>query len=368
MKRRPYMAILNSYAATNVVDDTTAKHYFIAKTSGGTDDLLGPFKYGKTSKVESIDPAAEVRQMALIDGGSSKETVTADTRYKIVIGRDRYESTRLNPVPFAYRSPATLTGTAATDRANLYTALAAKVNANTAINAVAYTLTSVDFTLGTDGAGTALNFTVGETVTQATSSETAKVAKSTIASGTMAGNDAAGTIWLIDISDKDAWLTIAVTLTGGTSLCVVTQTDATTVHDTGLSIWDNAGYWLNPLGREGRSLVTTAEGFQTATTEISAAAVYAQGIGSDLAAKTATLSRDARDVTNNGFLDYVSIDGTLFDTSNTYREYIITVYDGDEDALAAEHQRSYYEYHLFVNYADADLAAFDAALAAAAAK
>lgn len=363
MKQRPKVAVLNTVeaAAANILNNTF--EWAIQKTSAGHEILLGPIRTGKIVRVESFDPAAEVRQIIGIGLDATPEVITASTRYKIEIGNpeDRYETFRRFPIVHAYTTPAALTGTAATDRLNVYTALVAKVNAYAGNNATASLVTVADFTLGTDGAGTATNFTPGETVTQETSTNTAKVAKAVITSGTMAGNDAAGKIYLYDVA-KTGWLTTAKTLTGGTSLCVATVTNATTVHDQGMVVIDDAGYFTSTLGRGGVNWVG-APGWATSVAEVLRAGVYSQGIGSVIAQLIPRYDHAKQDLLS-GFMEYELQAGDAWDITKTYRKYVITVADGDQEAMAGNPESANQQYILYADFGSGNLADFNNALVA----
>jgi len=368
MKKRPLVAVLNTIEASGaqVISDTN--EWGIVKTSAGNELLLGMFRTGHIVRSESFDPVAETSQIVVIDAVAVPEVITASTRYRIEIGNpdDKYETHRRFPSVHAYTTAANLSGTASTDRANVYNALADKINGYATNNATAYPLTVVDFTLGTSTGDAFTNFIVGETVTQETSSETARVARCTITSGSMATDDAAGKIWLFDRSaDAPTWLETLKTLSagGGTgeSNCVVSQTNATTVYDQGLAIEDSAGYFISTIGRAGANWVGATQGFQTAVAEVSLAPVYSMGIGSVMAQLVPRYDHSMQDVVS-GFLEYELQDGDAFDVAKTYRKYVITVRDGDEDAMAGEPQAADTQVILYVDYADGDLADFNTAI------
>ena len=192
MRKRPYVAIIPTLeaAGANVVDDTTGEFWSVMAASADASALM-TFDYGKIVSYDYIASQAEVRQVILFGASTTKETIVASTRYAIEIGNPEqdYESHRQHPIIHAYTSDATLSGSAATDRAAVYDALIAKVNAYANNNATATALSYVAFTGGTSAGDAATNFTIGETVTQSTSGITAKVALCTITSGTMAGDD-----------------------------------------------------------------------------------------------------------------------------------------------------------------------------------
>lgn len=371
MRKRPYVAIINTLeaAGANVVDDTTGEFWSVMKASADANALM-TFDYGKVVSYNFIASQAEVRQHVTIGASTTKETIAASTRYAIQIGNNEqdYETHRQGLIVHAYTTAATLSGDADTDRQVVYDAIIAKVNAYAGNNVTAYSLTYVAFTLGSDGSGSELNFTIGETVTQASSSETAKVAKCDITSGTMAGDDAAGNLWLYDISDEAAWLETAVTLTGGTTTVVVTQTNATTQHATGICVVDDAGYFTSKIGRGGANYVGLRSGFSTDVTVVSAAAVYEQGQGTTMLAQKPVFDHSKQDLIS-GSLEYDFQDGDVAVSGTTYRKYIIVYRDGDEDAIGATEESVLSEKILYVSEANGtNLGTFHSALAAAAVK
>jgi hypothetical protein len=378
MKKRCVIAILNAIeaAGANVITDATAREWGISTLSTNKENLLGPFRYGKGVRVEYFAPLAEVRQLVLIGCSTTKETIVASTRYRIEIGNPEssYESHRQGPAIFAYTSSATLSGTAATDRAVVYRALRDKINAYAGANCTAYTLTYAAFTGGTSTDDTT-NFVVGETVTQETSALTAKVAKCTITGGTFAGDNAAGHIWLYNLSTETGWLETAKTLTASAHVvaatilvpavsdCIVTVTNATTVHATGLAIVDSAGYFTSNIQRGGKNSVGVTQGFSTDTPEVAITAVYAMGIATDMINQKPVLDPSKQDLLS-GSLEYDFQAGSAPVAGYTYDKCVIVTADGDEDTNGtletAERESILYVYH-----EDADLANFKTALNAA---
>jgi hypothetical protein len=370
MEKNTKVAILNTLAgAANVIDDTTAKHWSIVKDATDKEVILGPVDYGKTAKMEIFASQAEVRQHVVIGASTTKETIVASTRYAIVINeQEDYETQKQGDKVFAYTTAAALSGTAATDRATVYSALVDKINAYDGVNVTAYTLTYVAFTGGTSTGDAATNFIIGETVTQETSTETAKVAKCDITSGDMAGDDAAGNLWLYDISDVDSWLETAVDLTadgtdaGVSTNIVVTQTNATTVHNTGIVIVDDAGYFISKINRGGASLVFNRAGFSTDVPTISVAPQYARGIGSVMLAQKAIFDRGHRDVVQ-GDTEFLFEDNMEADASKVYSKYVFTIADGDELASTGEKITGHHQLIIYLDESNSgNLAALDGAL------
>ena len=273
---------------------------------GGVASLFPPIPYGQVVKIEKLLSVAEVRQIAVL--GVDTETITASTRYKLLIGNqmERQEGAKSMLQTYAYTSPAVLSGNAATDRANVYTVLAAKINDRTNF-VTAYLMYKVAFTLGSSTGDAKKTFVVGTQVTQSGSSVTAYVAAVEITSGTFAGDDAAGSIYLYNFSDVASWDATAQTLTGVTQTTEHVHTAAAVVVQ-GIVIRDDAGYYpSNPSVRRGPSTVMTANGFTaahvdvgvlTTTTEANAiglAGVVSMGQGAHLLTDVPNMNVDKTD-------------------------------------------------------------------------
>jgi len=338
-------AIINTLKASggNVKNDSASGAYpgaIIICDDNSADpilNLLPPIRKGTVVSCTKIASAAEVVQIAFI--GRLAETIVASTRYKVVIGQlsRTYEGQTEDLDQYAYTSPAVLSGTAATDRANVYTVLAAKINAYASNNVVAYVVYSVAFTGGT----TALP-QVGELVTQETSAVTARIAAVDVTGGTITGTNAVGTIYLYNFSAVASWSAAAKTLTGGTSGFVCT-TNAALTAGAGLVVVDDAGYYgPRPNSKRGPSYVAVTEGFDTATVEVGTATLavgttgmvigrfptLSQGIGTRMLQDVPSFSPDKTALVSGeaGFiLNEAPVSG------KTYTTYIIQVDEKPSD-------------------------------------
>lgn len=371
MKKRPFVAILNSIESngTQVISNATAREWSIVKTSSKKENLIGPIPYGAGVRVEYFDPQPERGQIVIIDSdASNKETIVASRRYRIEIGNPEhtYETTPNTPKVFAYTASSTLSGNAVTDRQVVYRALRDKINAYSGAHVTAHTLTYLTYTGGTSTDDAASNFIIGEIVTQQTSGCTARVAKCTISSGSFAADNAAGAIWLYDLSSESSWLNTAVTLSaagtvaGVSTNCVITQAANSIVHAVGLAIVDNPGYFISSLGRGGKSYVGLTQGFSVATAVVARQAEYAMGIGSVMAALKPAYDHSKQDLIA-GSLEYEFQDGMLADTSKTYTKAVITVKGDslDNNGIIVEGEK---EYILYLDHSDGDLNDFKTAL------
>lgn len=331
--------LLNTTGGNNVKSDTTAKQIVICELNSASPVVpyAPPIPFGTYISTEIFTYAAEVRQMATIGAETTKETVVASQVYTVKIGSPlhKYESKKGKLIPFSYRAPATLSGTAATDRAALYTSLVTKINAYSENWVTAYNLTQATYTGGTSSGNAATNFILGETVTQETSTLTAKVAKCDIDTGTFYGDDAAGTIWLYDLDATDAtWLvtqktlTAAGTVAGVSTNCVVTVTNATTVHNVGILLIDDAGYFTSHPERYGRNHIYI-DGFSVDAVEYGRAATYPLGVGSEMVANQPVYSRDGNDLVS-GKREY-DFEGVVPSASLNYNKIVIRYKGSNED-------------------------------------
>lgn len=129
MGQRNPAALLTTSAKTDV------------KRSGGKLSVTGlkTVRLSDLIEVEHRLYRAEVAQVYTI-GGTTDPTITASTQYILRIGYpylDGSEGSQLHVVKVAHTTPATLSGVAATDRQNVYDALAAKINDNSALKVTA---------------------------------------------------------------------------------------------------------------------------------------------------------------------------------------------------------------------------------------
>jgi len=366
--------VLSTTGGDHILDDTTNNIWGItAEGETSSDDpvelVFGRyFDYGKVVSMNWEASQAEVRQIAVF-GAEETETIVKSTRYAVQIGNssEKYEGGSRGADIYAYTSPAVLSGTAQTDRANVYQTLINKINARNNF-VTAYRLVKCAYTGGTSTGDAADDFIVGETVTQETSSVTAKVAKNVISSGAMADDDAAGNLYLYDISDFSSLLETAKTWTGAGTVAgvstniVVTQTNASVVTDVGMVILDDADYFISSVNRGGASEVYAVDGFDDDAWEIGRAAKYSRGIGSYMAKLAPVMSRGKEDVINM-YGDYMLSMNDDINTALTYRTYTLTMQDDHKDVNGVNHT-VYHTYVLFVSELNtgSQLTEFDTAL------
>lgn len=360
MKKNAVVALISTAenAAAQLIDDTTNQQYRIVQTSALLSTVLGPIPYGKTIRYTATDPQREVVQTVLI-GGATVEVIAVNTRYRIEIWNYEadYEGKQQGPQIYAYTSPAALSGTASTDRLNVYTALVNKINAYAGNNVVAYGLSQFTYTGGTSTGDAATNFVVGEVVTQETSSVTGQVAACSIGTGTMAADNATGSVWVYNWSDAASVLATAKTLTAAGTAAATTLTPAKTnivvtatlvAHYQGIVVVDDAGYFTSHKSRGGINRVSLTAGFATATATAIIAGQYSIGIGTDMLLKKPVFDIGGQALIA-GDLDYDFVDGTLPVAGQTYERIAIEVADGDEDAIDARRVSSTKRYVLWFN-------------------
>jgi hypothetical protein len=331
MNRRPIVGILHTLGASGaqVLDDTAAEQWGICdlKTDDPANYLHEPIPYGKTLKVESFASQAEVQQIVVI-GGENKETIAANTRYKLEIHNpeDQYESQAQSPAIHAYSTGATIPAADAA-RTLVYSALVDKVNAYSGNNATALLLFEKAYTAGgLTGLETPI---VGETAVETTSAATARIISWTITGGTFGGGDAAGTVWMALVSGTLSAVT--KTWTYGSSSSTLSGTDAALLGQ-GIAIEDNAGYFTSKLGRPGINYVALTQGFTTDVAVVGLAGAYAMGIGSVMAALKPVYDDSKQDAIT-GDLAYEFTRGDVANIAKTYTKIVITKRGGDEDAI-----------------------------------
>jgi len=283
MKTLRFAGIINACAATqdgdqgNIYADATAKQTTFCLSKAVDPALvvpigIPPIPYGSVNSYSYLASAAEVRQDCLV--GYVEETIVAATRYGVDIGnfQDRYETSSQNIGKYRFTSPAVLSGTAATDRHAVYTALAAKINNHLSNHVAAYVVYKIAYT-----AGTAPTAVVGETILQATSLATGIIVALT--KDKTWDNTAVGNIWLSNVVGTWDVTSKVTTCSGGGTF----TTAAALTTGAGLHIRDDAGYFSG-IGRRGISQVIPAVGFTAALSQVIIAGVYGIGQGTAMLA------------------------------------------------------------------------------------
>jgi hypothetical protein len=352
MKEVIKKGVINTLAASggNLKTDTvTGSSWIVADNSADPLVPIIPLEIkGKSVKdVVYITGAEEVRRFWEI-GLAAEETIVASTKYSIEIDYAQYknESTRRGSAwKYGYTSAAALTGTASTDRYNVFTALNDKINNHTGNYVTSYLVHKVAFTGGTSVGDVTETLVLGETATQATSGATGKVAKIQITSGTMAGDNAAGFLWLYDMTGTWSASSLATTFSVSTSVTVTTA--ALMTEGQGLAIEDDANYWISTPGRGGASSVSLNASFTTASASITRDVTYAQGQGDHMLAQAPVYNYKKDDIISG------DIEHTYNETPVSTKSYtmaIIKIEDRAEYVAGSnEHPTQYKEVHLYMD-------------------
>lgn len=215
-------SLLNTYTAADAV------------VSGGILTVTGLMKV-KTSGITSVTKKLSVAEMSQIAkiGTSTTPVVTAATKYQVKIGNtaNRREGAQSQLLSFGYTSPYVLTGNAASDRNNMFVALATKINRTQSVFATAFALSSLPFDAQT------VNFVLGETLTGTTSGATGFILeqKDNVATGTLTLGNVTGTFL-----DNEA-----VTSTSGGAAVANIPGGWANQTGFGLEIIDTAGYYAS---------------------------------------------------------------------------------------------------------------------------
>ena len=294
-------------------------------------EIFPPIPYGSIQKIVRTSAVAEVPQITTI-GLDTAETILASTRYKISGYNTlrRYEGSNTLPISISYTSPAVLSGTPQTDMVNVYTVLVNKMNARVGKTWTAYLMLKVAFTTGSSVGDLVKNLTIGETLTQATSLATAKVAGVVISTGTFYGDNAAGFLYLYNVNAN--WSATSYVSTGGTSAAVVTTAAIPVVQ--GMTIVDDAGYYAPfPSTRKGINAWKLENGFtsavvntgeSTATTfarVVGANGVYPIGTAAEILAKIGVFNIDRTDTVSGSaemVLNAFPVTGRTYTRYNIY--------------------------------------------------
>lgn len=375
MKPQRFAGILNAVAATqdgnqgNIYADATAKQTTLCLSKAVNPALvvpigIPPIPHGSVNGYSYLASAAEVRQDCLvgypagtITAAMAEETILASTRYGIDIGnfQDRYETHSQNIGKYRFTSPATLTGTAALDRATVYNALAAKINAHLSNHVTAYPVYRIDYTTGDIA-----DPVVGETILQATSLATGIIVALT--TDIPWAGASVGTIWLSNVVGTWDATSKVTTCSGGG----VFTTAAALTTGAGLHIRDDASYFAG-IGRRGISQVMPAIGFTTALNRILIAGVYGIGQGTAMLADWPVFDPSGLNLISGKAENILNAKPVA---GETYRTYIINckATPPSEESLSGMSITKDIEIILYIEETTANEAAFEARLATELAK
>jgi hypothetical protein len=301
------ISLLDSYAAADVAVSGNICQI------PGLPPIVGPNM--KVKAVTAIVGAAETLQKLYI---TLAATMVAGTRYEldVTFEDEEYEGQRMSGLPIAY-DPTTLTGTAATDKHNLYYSLAYKINRVSRFKnkVTAYAITTLAYNTQT------ANYTVGAILTGATSGS-----KAVILADTDAG--ATGTLTLGSISGYSSTFTLAEIIADNNGTPGSATAGAQTLG-VRLELRDSAGYYPINGNRGGKTIVYASGGFVQTDVVTNTAAVYAKLTGA-LIADMVPVKEYTSENLASGYIDFSNLNNQPT-SGNTYNMVLIDV----EESLSA---------------------------------
>jgi hypothetical protein len=309
-------------ANSSIYEDATLKHIVLC-TNQALNPLIAylpPIPQNAKNSIESTASAVEVRQIRILDIADETD-VTESTRYKVTLEQweNRFEGVYSSVGEYAYTTPAVLTGTLSSDRANIVAALLTKINNHSANNVAAYTVQTIAFNTGN------VEPTVGLAVTGGTSTFTGYVAKVVLTSGAWGGT-AVGTLYVYAPTGMFA-SGETISYTGGS---VVATADG--VENQDIVIIDDAGYFRN--GKKGATTAYKGNAFTDRDTTILRAHTYESGQGTNMLLDVPVFDESGQELIR-GNMDYYTFNGDLPVAGHTYTKVIInSVRPGVADAMS----------------------------------
>jgi hypothetical protein len=290
--------------------------YHVIINSAGA-QVIPPIPKGRIMSISFKESVVEKQQYVLVSDDA--ETIVAAKRYAISMQfpKDRPEGSTHDFRNFAVEAPATLSGNAVTDRANIYDALNNKINAYVPT----HTKAKLANVINTKSTG-ARTITAGTLIYLKTP-------------GTFVGMVAKTVVAGADTTDL-ALLVIPISGTfpsGGTDIFCLVSNSGTEINKTstayvlkqGLVIYDEAGYFATK-GRLGRGSAPTifTRGFNYAVSLMQAHS-YSNGVGDDMLANTPEFNQTFQGVDRGDFDNqYV----TMPIAGTRYTEYTVKVLGG----------------------------------------
>lgn len=347
------IGIINSVgaAAANLKDDTTDDVVCLDNTTNPLVAVLPRIPNGAVANISYQASQAEVRRVHSL-GHLADEVIVASQRYRVVIDHldGMFESARRGTDRrYASVAPAVLTGTAATDRLNIFTDLVAKINTDYLNYGTAYLIDQITVTAA---AGDLNEVIVGSKVFQTDSNEAAAdfvgyvAFKNTTWTGaeTLHLYNTSGT--LDATTDKALQVGNYVTGDGTTLEDISTDAANSAVLGQGLVFEDNAGYYTTPNElRPGKSILYE-QGFSLATVAITLEGAYSIGIGTDMLALKPIFNLRKNDVIS-GNVDYnFNVDPVA---GQTYELAVITINASEAEALSTNNVSRQFQYHLYMD-------------------
>lgn len=253
-------SLLNTPDTGDVVVANSSNGNTVAITGLPTFDHADYVSY--TSEVSVLE-VAQIQRIAMANA------VTAATRYGFEFGStDTQEFGYMGVLKgVKHSSPAVLTGTTATDKHNLYVALAIKANLDKRRFLRAYPVITIAHAAESGG-----TFAAGDTITGATSGATGVLVSD--------GSNIA-TIRLTSLNPYKIFQ-------NGENLTNGTATGAASAGPTlgvGLDLVDYGSYYDAAEKKKGATIINLTDGFVTGDITVTTAAVYSRGLGSWLAGR-----------------------------------------------------------------------------------
>ena len=347
------IGVLNSVGAAgaNIKDDTTDDVICLLNSADPLVAVLPRIPNGSVADVSYQASQAEVRRIHSL-GHLADEVIVASQRYRVIIGHidGENESARRGAEKrYATVAAAVLSGTAATDRLNIFSDLVSKINTDYLNYGTAYLIDQITVTAA---AGDLNEVIVGSKVFQTDTDEAAAewvgyvAFKNTTWTGaeTLQLYNTSGT--LDDTTDKALQVGNYVTGDGTTLEDISTDAANSAVLGQGLVFEDDAGYYLSPNElRPGKS-VLWVQGFSLATLVTTLAGAYSIGIGTEMLARKAVFNLRKNDVIS-GDVDYnFDIDPIA---GQTYELAVLTIKADEAEALSQGNVARQFQYHLYMD-------------------
>ena len=347
------IGVLNTVGASgaNIKDDTTDDVICLDKTADPLVAVLPRIPNGSVVDVSYQASQAEVRRIHAL-GHLADEVIVASQRYRVIIDHidSKFESaSRGTERRYAVKADATLTGTPATDRLNIFTDLVTKINTDYLNYGTAYLIDQITVTAA---AGDLNEVIVGSKVFQTDTDEAAAeyigyvAFKNTTWTGaeTLQLYNTSGT--LDATTDKALQVGNYVTGDGTTLEDISTDAANSAVLGQGLVFEDDAGYYTTPNElRPGKS-VLFEQGFSLATVAVTLAGAYSIGIGTDMLALKPIFNLRKNNVIS-GDADYnFDIDPVA---GQTYELAVLTVKSTEAEALSSNSVNRQFQYHLYMD-------------------
>jgi hypothetical protein len=348
----------NGNTTGNLHYDATNGVYYICNDSAATPvvNLLPAWRAKKIKAVAYQAAVVEVPKVHII--GRVEETIVGGTRYSFLLGSDieNQEGAVKGMKKYGYLAPTPTTAPNSAALAQVYTALASKINDDTASNYItAKLLTKITFEAV---AAITSGMVVGEYIFQGASLGTNETWKGRIAFVDPTWSATTGqVVWVYDEVGTYTVTNSAVLKKGtttGTAISSASGAASTRVAAQALGTIDNAGYYPgNPNSRRGEAALFIATGFTSAVSEVSRTAVYSKGVGSDMLRRVPIFNFATQELAGNaagssegdaGFLlNALPVSGSYY-----YQILVDVETDPSDNVLTGYAQKEITQYEIWV--------------------